>query len=546
MSETEFGRFHRAVFFSSTILLLCWSGLASSLSAQDSKQRQLNQFRTQRQESLKSLRFEINQIADSCHKDGLTDAAQDLTALGLQLADLSWQPQVSNFAQLPVNASLPREQKLWRIQLREVRSDKAKSQYMLARRILRAGFPSLAYDVVKDVLKLDPDHKLARGVMGLQFYRDRLRNDDPTYAGEWLSGWEVGKRSGSRPEVDHPIYGWIPTRHVKRYEDGERPWGAGWVSVDKEAELRRRFRNGWEIESEHFTIKTNTSREEGVQLSRKLEIFHDWMKANFASFFDTPKDLAERFEQTTSRRRTVRKPMKIHLYADRNEYEQTVRALANPGFVNNGLYWEDTATCYLYRSEDGKLDTAYHEATHQILDIATLKDRFRALQKARMINRRAAGQRWVIGRNRNFWVLEGIGCYMESFHIQDGGMIQVGDPMHIRFLGAQQRLLKDNFYVDLRSLSSLGRDTFRSHPNHTQLYTQGSGLVHFLMHYEGGIYRDALIQLLHDMYRPDLNNLAKDPALDELTGVSFDELDLQYREHMRALNEMVIQRLANP
>ncbi len=509
--------------------------LANAQNPGSTAERRLSQFRERRVEVLMNLRHELSELSRQCFEKGLTEAAEDLTAIQLELTSPTDGVPLPSLVQLPVSNRLSEEEQLWRNRLRTIREDKAKELYSLARQSLRADLPSLAYQLIHDVLRLAPDHKDGRAILGQQMFMDPLRKDEANYVGEWVSPFEADKRSGSKPEVNHPVYGWIPVGSVVRYEEGVRPWRCEWVSVQKEAELRRDFNNAWEIRTEHFLLKTNTSLEEGVVISRKLELFHDWLHSNFAAFFDTPDALEERFQQAQPRRRGVLpKPMEVHYYSTRDEYERRLKGRVPPN-LTNGLYWEPDRTCYLFRNDDDKdLNAAFHESTHQMFDLATLDDRIAAARKRQLLLRQRDRQYWELCENSNFWVLEGLACYMESFRM-DEGVTSIGDPSHIRFEGAQQRLLRDGFFIELRTFCGLGKEQFRSHPNQTQLYTQGSGVAHFLLHYKDGVYRDALIKLLADVYRPDLKNVMKDPSLEELTGVSFEVLNQQYRDHMENL-----------
>jgi hypothetical protein len=496
------------------------------------------QFQKQRQKLLLNLQHELSELSGQCHEKGLGQAAIDVTAISLELTTASQRPQLPSLVQLPVSKHLPLEEQLWRNRLHSIRQDKAQELYILARSALsKANLPSLAYELVLDVLKLAPDHKYARAVLGQRLFNDRIRADDPTYAGEWVSPFEASKRSGSNPEVNHPQFGWIPASHVPRYEQGLRFWNGNWVSEQKEAELRRDFSNAWSIQSEHFEVKTNASREEGVEISQKLEIFHDWLQTNFAGFFETPAALKARFDQVRVGRgsRSTVKPMVVHYYATRDEYDRRMRGKIPAGIVTNGFYWEQDKTCYLFRNPDGSgLSTAYHEATHQIFDLATIENRQSAARKRRIELRQRRVTPWVMCEKTNFWMLEGIACYVESFEINEG-VISVGRPNYIRFVAAQQRLLRDNFFVPLQLLSSLGKDEFQHHVNRPQLYSQGSGVAHFLLHYDNGAYRDAFVKLLAAAYRPDLKRVMEEPSLEKMTGVKFAVLDQQYREHMEDL-----------
>ena len=516
-------------------LLLANAGILFGQTYSSTAERRLAQFRDRRVDILLNLRHELSELSRQCFDNGLTDAAQDVTAIQLELTTQSEGAPLPSLVQLPVSNRLPSDEQLWRNRLNTVRSEKARELYSLARQALRADLPSLAYQLIHDVLRLDPDHKDGRAILGQQMFNDPRRQADINYVGEWVSPFEADKRSGSKPEINHPRYGWIPIGNVDRFEEDMRPWRGKWVSVQKEAELRREFSNAWEIRTEHFLIKTNTSLEEGVVISRKLELFHDWLYSNFAAFFDTPDALEERFEKAQPRRRGILpKPMEVHYYSTREEYERRLNGRVPPN-LTNGLYWEPDRTCYLFKNSDDKdLNAAFHETTHQMFDLATLEARVAAARKRQLLKREKTRQRWELCENSNFWILEGLACYMESFRM-DEGVTSIGDPSHIRFVGAQQRLIRDGFFVDIQTFSSLGKDGFRTHPNQTQLYTQGAGVAHFLLHYKDGLYRDALIKLLAGVYRPDLRNVFAEPSLEELTGVPFEVLDQQYRQHMENL-----------
>ena len=526
-----------------TIVLLASLALSNGYEAgaqsTNRTEQRLAQFRQKRRDELLSLQHELSTVSRMCVENGMPEMAADVTVLSLDLITSGKSERLPQMAQLPLNANGPANERIVMNRIASLRSDKAKELYTLARSALReARLPSFAYELIHDVLRLDPDHKLARAVLGQQLFHDVLRKDDPTYAGEWVSPFEATKRTGSRPETNHPAYGWIPVSNVARLDEGLRPWRGQWISRQKEAELRRNFENAWEVRTEHFLVRTNTSLEEGVELSRKLEVYYDWLHSSFAAFFETPDELQERFALAHPGRRRVAasRPMEVHYFATREEYTRSTRGKVPPTIVTNGLYWEPDRTCYLFRNpEDAELSTAFHEATHQIFDWETREHRLIAARKYQRVARQQRLQDWVLCRNSNFWVLEGIACYMESFRIDQGG-VSVGDPNNVRFVGATHRLLIDNFYIDMRSFSSLGEDGFRKHPNHTQLYTQGSGMAHFLLHYDDGVYRDAFVKLLSDVYRPDLTRITEEPSLAEVTGVSFDELDLQYRDHMQALS----------
>lgn len=524
------------------VLLWPFSSIgADETATRDRRYRQLHE---RRAAVLEGLSERLGELAAWCESRQLGDAAEATAALRDQLSHPELLPEPSSQVQSELPESVTDEQS-WEVQLRAARKQSAGELYTLARSALRAGFPSLAFSLTGDVVRLDPDHRFARGVLGYQLFMDPERRGEAGYSGEWISLFEKQMRSGRSPQVRHPQFGWIPSANVNRYEQGLRPWKGDWISAEREAEFRRDFRNAWEVPSEHFLVKTNVSLEAGLELSEKLETFHGWLQQNFAAFFDTPKSLQERFEKalrTSSARRG--KPLEVHYYASREEYQKRVQGKVPPGLETNGLYWQPDRTCYFYLKPQGPdFTTLFHEATHQILDVHTTEAR-RVASRMLALQRRQQPQEWVLCERANFWLIEGIACYFESFMVDEGGNISVGDPGCVRFDTARQRMLDPAyyFYLPAREFFALGRDGFQRHPQISPLYTQSSGFVHFLMHYEDGLYRDDLIELLAEIYRPDAEHPEADPNFSQIAEVGWTELDRQYREHMRNLDDELQQR----
>lgn len=530
-----------------SVCLLVLVLLPGLLSAQDeTRDRRHRQLLERREGILSSLGRDLTALEGWCRDQGIPEAAEELQGLGQSLLAETENPELPRLVVPPVSDALTANEHVWRQRLQKLREERAGEIYTLARSALRAGFPSLAFAMIADVVRLNPDHKFARSVLGQELFSDPARRDDRDYAGEWVSPFEKQMRSGAKPQVWHPQYGWIVAATVNRYENGQRPWKGDWISSEKESELRRDFRNAWEIPSEHFLVRTNVSLEEGVQLSTKLEIFHAWLQQNFAAFFDTPKSLQERFEKA-GRPAAARKtrPLEVHYYATRDEYQKRVMGKVPANIETNGLYWQPDRTCYFYRNPV-KLDlsTLFHEATHQILDVAT-SDARRVAARARAVKlRQRQAEEWVLCQNANFWLIEGLACYFESFEADDSGNVTLGDPGYVRFETAWQRLLDPayQFYLPAQQFFGLGKDEFQSHPQISPLYTQAAGYAHFLMHYEDGLYRDDLIELLAQVYRPDADQLLTEPSFSRIAGVGWSQVDQQYREHMRNLEALSVAR----
>lgn len=508
------------------------------------RERRYQQFQQKRISILEAMQADLTSVKRWCDERSLTAGTARVTALSESLADRQSQPELPRLAQPVLSNQLVSEDQLWQIQLRHHRSERAKEMYSAARSALRAGLPSLAFAMIGDVVRLDPDHKLARSVLGYDLFFDPSQKENPQYAGEWVSPFEATMRSGSSPHVYDSRFGWIPAANLSRYEQGQRQWKNGWISDVKESELRRDFQNAWEIRSEHFLVKTNVSQQAGVQLSENLEIFYAWLQQNMASFFDTPESMRDRFDEADRRRgsRKLAAPMEVLYFATREEYNRRVQDKVPATVETNGLYWQPDRRCYFFAKPDQEdLTTLFHEATHQILDLHTADERVVAQRaRARRLKQRSASD-WILCEHSNFWMIEGLACYCESFEIIDGE-VRVGRPDFVRFDTARQRLLDPElfFYVPQRQFFGLGKSAFQSHPNVSQFYTQASGTVHFMMHYQDGLYRDDFFALLSAAYRPDPNDLLTEPSFEKISGVPFEEIDRQYRLHMQQLEDQLL------
>lgn len=512
------------------------TAFADEDAARDRKHRQLLE---KRDAIYASLQVDLKSVEAWCEEHSLQSVIPEVQKLSSSLKSPADRPELPRFVTPEVDKSLSPAEQQWQLQIRHHRQTRGAELYSLARLALRQKFPSLAFSLIGDVIHVDPDHKYARSILGQQLLNDPAKSEAPGYAGEWVSAFEKQMRIEGR--TYRPEFGWIPLAHEARYEQNERPWKGNWISVEKEAELRRDFANAWEIPSEHFLVRTNVSLKVGVELSEKLEIYYRWLQQNFAAFFETPLALQERFDKATQRSYSRKdKPMELHFYAKREEYQKRVEGKVPNNVETTGFYSPDTRTSYFFMEREERiLPTLFHEATHQILDIHTLKERGVA-SRVRALKMKQRPRPWEICEGSNFWIIEGLACYFESFEVVDGN-VQIGDPRHVRFERARQRLVDpgDHFYMPSRQFFALGKNDFMSHPQVAPLYTQASGYAHFLMHYEDGLYRDDLIELLAAIYRPSGDDVFREPSLTRIAGVSHDEFDHQYRTHMQNLTDLI-------
>ena len=385
----------------------------------------------------------------------------------------------------------------WSTRLAKLRRDQSAAQYELARRAVRANRASLAFESILAAIAADPDNDAVRRVLGYQPYR-----------GQWCTLDEVSRlRAG---QVWNDKYGWLPKNYVARYEQGMRFSDGRWITADEDARLHADIRSGWDIETEHYSIRTNHSLEAGVALGVKLErLFNLWQQI-FIRYYASADDVVALFDGRARRNRGPLTRFQVVYFRDREDYDRSLGSLGPNIAMSVGVYIEKTRRAYFFAGKDADDRTLYHEATHQLF------------HQSRPV---PPG----VGQRCNFWIVEGIALYMESLREEDGYYV-LGGFEDLRMYAAQYRLTKDNFYVPFAELAGYGMERLQSDPRIATIYSQAAGQTHFLVYYDGGRYRDALVGYISTVYA----NRDTPTTLEELTGTRFAELDKQYREFMAA------------
>jgi hypothetical protein len=366
--------------------------------------------------------------------------------------------------------------------------------YDHARRAIRRKRASLAFDLVLAALRENPDHEAIRRIFGYQAYR-----------GQWCTAYEV--RRLRNKQVWHEQFGWLPSAHVRRYEAGQRMFNGRWISAEQDAALHRDINRGWDIETEHYTVRTNHSIEAGVELGRQLERLYRVWKQLFAPFYLSQSEVTALL--AGGARRPARRAPRHHVvyFRNRDDYVRYFKPQVPEIEMSVGVYLDGTRRAYFYHGDDDQRNL-FHEATHQLF------------HESRPV---APG----VGRQQNFWIIEGIALYMEALREEDGYHV-LGGFDDVRMSDARYRLLEDDFYVPLAQFTRLSMDDVKRHERIATLYSQAAGLAHFLIHYDHGRYRDALAAYLSAVYSARDNP----DTLAQLTGTSYAELDRQYRQFM--------------
>ncbi|HEY2838893.1 MAG TPA: DUF1570 domain-containing protein [Pirellulales bacterium] len=409
-------------------------------------------------------------------------------------------PSVAGKASSPKQTedSQPSVETQWRERFDQARSAQAKALFALAGEAVEAGEASLAFPLLVEALREDPDHAAARKILGYERMKDR-----------WVTPYEA--RKTREKQVWHPQFGWLPAANVKRYEVGEQFYRGRWMKTEDANRLGAQPKNGWDVATEHYVVHTNHSLEEGVRLATRLERLYDVWQQAFSAFCATDEQLARRYHGQAATRREPPQH-KVVLFRDRDQYIEALKEEQPNIDLSSGFYLASRREAYFYFAEGERDDTTlYHEATHQLFS------------EIRPVSR-------DIGRTANFWIVEGIACYMESLVEQDGWTLLGGNDA-VRLRDAQHRLLADDFYVPLAELTGFGMETLQRDPRIARLYSQSAGLTHFLIHAAGGRYRRPLIEYLVAVY----TGRDRPSTLADVTGESDVRLDEQYREFLKSI-----------
>lgn len=480
------------------------------------KEKAFGKFQAAIQEARAEFNRKLEKLAQTCDEQKLTLEAEEIRELAKPLnPNVVQGKNLPRQVQLEIPKTLPEAERKWRQELRTLQTEYARDLFNRAKIAKDTGRISLAYDLVREVARHDPDHKFARRLLGYVRYQD-----------EWVTFHE--KKMLEQHFVLTDKHGWLKADQVDRYNNGERFYNNKWISAAKETELRRNFKQAWVVKTDHYEIRTNHSLEMGVELGRHLEDFYRIFFQTFAGFLNKPSELNKLFSDGTTSEGTAAKKFVVHYYRTKEEYVQTLKSVTSLGALiegTSGLYLSGNrrtpgqSIAHFFHNTDAtreeRLATMFHEATHQLFSEAYTSNT-------------------DVGVNSDFWVIEAIACYMESFQCTDE-TFSLGNPQYIRFQNAQYRVVDGNYYRPLQELCQLGQKAFQADPNISKNYSQGSGLAHFFMHYEDGIYRDAFISYLSDIYS-DIQKVRQSPrSLEQLTEVPFAKLDQQYRDYIGAL-----------
>jgi len=408
--------------------------------------------------------------------------------------------------ELPNDATA--EQKSWFNALKRITGDCSAQLYQLAK---KAADQNQGFDVAQIlllVLRVNPDHTEARRVFGY-----RLKS------GKWRTLWEINQLE--KGNVEHPEFGWLPQSYVEKYEAGKRYYRGRWVDTAVEKEKMQETGSGWKIETEHYSIVSHNSLEEGVLKGRLLESYYRIWEQFFLSFAASDRQWIALFRG--EKNATLRRH-KVFFYKNREAYLEELKNFDHNVGYSTGGYFPEMESIFLYtpsENDDWNPDEMlFHEATHQLFQEGTLARSIK-IPYSRLASK------------ANFWALEGICTYMETIKMLNNGFL-IGGTDSQRFQTARLRVVK-SATLPLAELAGMNMRTFQTYKEIAALYTQANGWTTFFMHHENGKYKQAFIDYLHLIYA----GKDRPQSLEDVTGKTFLELDDEYRSYMLKAPDLI-------
>ena len=390
-------------------------------------------------------------------------------------------PEVVTAAELEAStAGSPADQKL--------RRAIAGRFFDLAMKAAKVPSPPLAFvdDCLRATLTRRPDHAEARRLLG--FIPHEGKGWATPYAAREL-GW--GK-------VPDPTFGWVAADWVPHLKRGELPAPRGakaWLPEAEADALRRDWRNGWDITTEHFQIHTNVPLSGAISFGRRLETLHEVFFALMADLIGPNELPLARLLRTPGQPPTLpdRPKRQVYYFATHDEYIRHLTPIRGEDKQSLGIYLPKSefrrhgGISYFFNDKGGQLDvssTLYHEASHQLLFESAGPDDY--------------------NRNRgNFWVFEGLGTYFETLEPQPDGSIRIGGLVGPRIAAAKRRIIDQRDFVPLEPFVKLDRAGFLGDRGGDVYlhYAEAMAFAVFLMQANQTRYREPFLDYARDAYR---------------------------------------------
>jgi hypothetical protein len=218
--------------------------------------------------------------------------------------------------------------------------------------------------------------------------------------------------------------------------------------------------------------------------------FPFWKNASAVDAATTQDDEEDNATILAGRRLTTPSLMRVVLFADRKEYLNVLSSKV-PGIeVSTGYYDDNNRTSYFYVGNDPDVARSRrHEWTHQL---------FREASTSKL-------KQDSPGRDRDFWIVEGIAGYMESIEIAGGNAMTGGwDASRLQY--ARYRTLVAGESLSIDELRMEGQSAVQKRSDLAGWYSHAITWTHALMHADDGKHRETLFRWIAQVYQMNLRD----------------------------------------
>ncbi len=339
---------------------------------------------------------------------------------------------------------------------------------------IAAGEPGLAFDLFQYVLLLDPENDRAHKGLG------HVKVD-----GAWLRRFEAERlRAGFAWDAK---LGWVLAEERARYEKGEYfdLQTKQWTTPAEASRQHAEPGSCWEVQTEHFLLKSTADLEETTRVAERLEAFYLQLFRQYDLFFGA-KGAALIFGVAASQSR----PLVVNYYRSRDQFTQHASPPTNwaAGFYDGGRH-----ASFFYSSRDWT--TLQHEIVHQILGESS------------------AGY-------AESWLAEGAAVYLEDAFFRDGVLTLGGLQDHSRVVAYQSNLRGGGAEHSLLTMVRNYRTSQQWDSGDIAMNYRGAGaVVYFLCTFDDGRFRSDFVEYLRAAYN------GGSPKLEDYFGLPAEVLD---------------------
>ncbi|MGB7346555.1 MAG: DUF1570 domain-containing protein [Pirellulaceae bacterium] len=293
-----------------------------------------------------------------------------------------------------------------------------------------------------------------------------------------------------------------------------------------------------QIDTPHFTVYSHADEAANQRIAEDLErcywvwtqMFFPMWEANLqveSTLSGLQQQDVGEFLSVKNPRITIRRKLRVVLFRDAAEYQQTL-APEIPGIERStGFYNDDKQTTFLYASGNDDISTRRHELVHQL---------FREATRSTLGRRKPA-------EDAGFWIIEGIAGYFESLRMQ-GALGTVGGWDSSRLQFARYRVLVHQDMMPISELRADGRLAAQQRQDIARWYAHAIAQTHHLLDSGEVKQRIAVYQLLNQRYaaKAKIAGGSIDPGIEQRLQrfLSIDDTVIKANPAQQPLNELCL------